>query len=72
MVYVSPGQHEASRGSGLRGDLLGGHVVRQPLPIGVGISEPLSPGSQVLRFPTRKTTIVFSDSGPLFELIDVG
>ena len=47
-------------------------VVRQPLPVGISIGEPLSPRSQVLCLRTRKAAIVLCDSGPFLESIDVG
>lgn len=47
-------------------------VVRKPLPVGISISEALSPRSQILRLGTRKAAIVLSDSGPFLERIDVG
>lgn len=47
-------------------------VIRKPLPVRISISEALSPRCQVLRLRTRKAAIVFSDSGPFLEGIDVG
>ena len=58
-----PGQPEPA------GKLLSGfsnhHVVGQPLPVSISAWKPLTLGIEVFGNPTRKTAIVYSDSGPL-------
>lgn len=52
-------------------DALGQNVVSQPLPVRLCILETLRPGSEVFSLRTRKTAIVFSDSGPFLKGINV-
>ena len=69
-ICFDPGQPSPA-GIVLSGQPPRHHVVRQPLPVGVGIREPLLTRREVFGILPRETAVVLSNRRPLLERVDV-